>query len=285
MFNKKQKIVFYISIFIAVAGLFLWPVILRFINPVTSQNISKVSSAYNPSPVLSDSLRQIIVVMENIPPYSFIENDSAGGFDVELSRAIFQKMKIRPVYKTYIWSRCLELVKNKDADAILTVFLTPERENFLYFPDEFCSYEPNAFFTLKESNVAYTGHLSDMKRIKIGVKSNTSYGFQFDRADFLEKDTSRDQETLIHKIIEKRLEVGIGSIPVISYISKQMNQFDKITFLKPFVTVDPMYIAFSKKEGNDLIASQFSKELKEFKKSLSYSYLLKKYGIINTVAK
>jgi len=288
VFSKKQKIIILVSFFAAVFGLLIWPRIVRLADPFNNTEISKNKTSKFKNIELvkpSDSLKQITVVMENIPPYSYTENDSVFGFDVELSKVIFEKMKIKPVYKTYTWSRCLELMKARQADAILTIFLTNEREEFLHFPDENCSYEPNAFFALIEAKNNFTGNLSEMSKLKIGVKSNTSYGFLFDHADYLKRDTSKDQETLILKIIEKRLEIGIGSIPVISYISKKMNFFEKIKFLKPYVTIDPMYIAFSKKDGNEELARNFSKELKEFKKSISYKYLLKKYDIISTVAK
>ena len=288
MFNRKQKIIILISFICTIAGLFFLPQIVSIFNSGKSKselnnNKSENNSFYSANS--KDAAKQILVVMENIPPYSYMLNDSIMGFDVELSKTIFQKLNLNPVYKVYSWSRCLELIKTKQADAILTIFLTPERENFLYFPDEFCSYEPNAFFLLKGTDIRYSGRLNELSQYTIGVKSSTSYGNQFDNAGFLRRDTSKNQETLIQKIIEKRLEIGIGSIPVISYISKKMNCFDKIEFVKPYVIVDPLYIGFSKKGNNSELVKNFSKELKEFKKSLSYNYLLKKYDITNSAAR
>lgn len=288
MFNKRQKIIIAFSFIIALLSLFVEPFIVQLVSPVSFERNRKQSGLidqHDKNKTWNDSLNQVIVVMENIPPYSYIINDSAAGFDVEVSKIIFEKLKLHPIYKAYTWSRCLEIMKSKNADVILTVFLTGEREKFLWFPDEFTSYEPNTFFTRKINKINYSGNLNDLKKIKVGVKSNTSYGQQFDRADFIKRDTSKNQETLIQKIVEKRLEIGIGSIPVISYIAKRMNCFNEIVFLKPYVTIDPMYIAFSKKNGNQELASDFSKELKEFKKSLSYNYLLKKYSISNSATR
>jgi ABC-type amino acid transport/signal transduction systems, periplasmic component/domain len=255
-----------------------------FFNNDFSENGNTIAgnSAYLQNAVKNDnSLRTIKVVAENTPPYSYIQNDSIMGFDVEVTRIIFEKLKIKPVYEIYLWAKCIEQVKSGNADAILSVFITPEREKFLTYPDEHMIYEDNAFFTLSETKLNYSGNLNDLKGSRIGVKYSTSYGYEFDHADFLTKDYSKNQETLIQKILEKRLEIGIGSVPVISYITRQMKCFDKVNFLKPYVTIDPLYVAFSKKKGNELLAQNFSRELKGFKKTLSYSYLLKKYGIIN----
>jgi polar amino acid transport system substrate-binding protein len=276
-----------VSVVLVLSGLLVFPYLTEFITSALSGSFN--NNAGNNRPNVENAgetaSRQVIVVMENIPPYSYTAGDSVYGFDVELSSIIFKKLNVKPLYETHLWTQCLEMMKNREADAILTVFLTVEREKYLYFPDEYCSYEPNAFFRLKEKNITYSGSLSELKDYKIGVKTSTSYGNQFDNAKFLERDSSATQEILIRKIIEKRLEIGIGSIPVISYISRKLNYFNKITFVEPYVSVEPLYIGFSKKTENYKLAQSFSAELSILKKSLTYNYLLKKYDIIDTITR
>lgn len=225
---------------------------------------------------------QYTVVMENYPPNSYFEDAEKKlptGLEVDITREVLSQMGIKAEYKFYPWARCIEMMKNGEANAVITIFRTPEREQFLYYPSEHTILVENAFFKLRESKIKYDGNLSKLKNYGLAVKSSTSYGKEFDKTEFAHKYEVPYTEDVIRLVENKRVQLGIGPIRGINYFTKKMGNSGKFSFLKPLVCNDPLYIAFSKKKNDSKFAEEFSKRLKEFKKSNKFKEILSSYGI------
>ncbi|MCG8634289.1 MAG: transporter substrate-binding domain-containing protein [Desulfobacterales bacterium] len=66
-----------------------------------------------------------------IPPYHFV--DGAGretGFIIEIITRVSSAMGRSVTFEQYPWSRCLRMMKSGEADAMMNLFKTPEREAF-----------------------------------------------------------------------------------------------------------------------------------------------------------
>ncbi|HEX2963573.1 MAG TPA: transporter substrate-binding domain-containing protein [Ignavibacteriales bacterium] len=201
------------------------------------------------------------------------------GFEIELSKAVFSSLGIEPQYKMYPWARCIEMMKSGSADAILTIFKNSQRAKYLYYPSEFTVDEPNTLFKLKESNITFDGDLKKLKKYVIGVITSTSYGENFDRASYLSKEEVPSTESVISLVEKKRVNLGAGTLSLLKYLMKQKGIAGKFTLLKPNLSHDHLYIAFSKARKQKQLSVEFSEKLSRFKKTDKYKKILKKYGI------
>lgn len=206
----------------------------------------------------------------------------ASGFEIEIAQAVFSSMGVQPLYREYPWARCIEMMKSGKSDAILTIFKNKERLKYLYYPSEPTLLESNVFFRLKGTGPAFDGDLKKLKNYVIGVKTSTSYGEKFDEAKFLKKEEVAFTESVIKLVENKRVDLGIGPLPLLQYLMKQDRKTDKFSLLRPQVSQEPLYIAFSREKDMKKLSEEYAVKLTRFKKTEKYRKILKKYGIQNS---
>lgn len=231
-----------------------------------------------------DKEKIIIIIGSGYPPYYDWEDSKPIGMCIEIIENVALNMNIEIVYKTYPWLRCLNNMKFGKADAMLPLFDTPERGKYLWFlENNVLAYEENSLIVRKDSNISYSGNLEDLKHLTIGVLAGYSYGKVFDTADFLKKEKTvihdKAEKILLTKLLNKRLDIMIANTLVVKHIAKEMKTLDKITILKPYISKDSLYIAFSKIRSRKILGREFGKILKKFKLTKKYQEILKKYGV------
>ena len=218
---------------------------------------------------------------QDYPPYIFEHDGKTVGICAELAEAAFQLLGISVTYTQYPFPRMLEYGKTGDVDAVMMVFKTPEREAYLYYPENALYYEENSFFTRKDTHISYTGKLEDLKEYTIGVIRGFSYGEEFDHASYLQRDETVNDELLVKKLLSDRFKIGVGSRYVISYYAEKMGVLNDITFLEPnLFDKNPLYIGFSKaRPDNKDLVIKFSEAIETLKKTGEYQRILQKYNL------
>lgn len=225
--------------------------------------------------------REIKAVFVSWEPFGFIDNGKVTGFELDIFSAVAKDLKIEVSFDERPWKRCLYLVKHQFADVIISALKTSERELYLYYPTEFISISNTALFTTVDRNIQFNGSFDSIKGLTVGMTMGFSYGSAFDRTGLIKKETSTKTKSIISKLMARRYKLGIGNIAVISSLSKKMGVRQKIRFLKPQIHSQKLFAAFSKAKGNDMLAREFSEELKKFKKTKKYRNILHYYGITN----
>ena len=211
------------------------------------------------------------------PFYFFDENKQPTGICVDIVNQVAQSMNITVQYDIYPWKRMLKHGKEGKVDAVMPLFETDEREQFLTFPETGLIDEANSFFTSSSNTIKYSGKLTDVINHKIGVIDKYSYGNKFDNTDFTDKTIVKDTEQLILLVQHKRVEVGLGNSKVVTYYAKKMDAADKINFLSPPVTINPLFIGFSKKRVDQAFVNQFNKQLQKLKTTKAYADIIQAY--------
>jgi polar amino acid transport system substrate-binding protein len=211
------------------------------------------------------------------PFYFFDDNKQPTGICVDIINQVAQAMNISVQYNSYPWKRMLKYGKEGKVDAVMPLFKTDEREQFLTFPGAGLINETNNFFTSSSSTIKYSGKLTDVIDYKIGVIDKYSYGKKFDNTDFTDKTLVKAPEQLIQLVLHKRIELGLGNSKVLSYHANKMDAADKIHFLSPPVTIDPLFIGFSKKRVDQDFVNQFNNQLQKLKESKAYAEIIQAY--------
>ncbi len=223
--------------------------------------------------------KKIIAVFPTWEPYGYIENEKAVGFEIETFAAVMKQMNMAVEFLHQPWKRCLYSIEHGMADVVISALKVPQREKFMYYPEEPISISKTAFFSTTENKIEFNGDYEGLKGYSIGITSGFSYGPAFDAIDYLKKDESTETEAVLIKVLMGRNELGIGNIPVITSIARKKSASDKIRFLEPLVHTQKLYVGFSKARDHERLVKEFSKVLHEFRKSSECRRILEKYGV------
>ena len=149
----------------------------------------------------------------------------------------------------------------------MPLFRTLEREKFLYFGTNELVTETVQFFVLHDRKIGYTGDMKNLASLSIGMVGGYSYGSVFDGAGFLNKTKVSDDGRLAELVARARLDMGIGSRPVILYYAEKLGLAEKLKFLNPPVTTNGLYLGFSRAAGKEALAVTFQTALESLKQS------------------
>jgi len=219
------------------------------------------------------------VVYTQWEPYTYQENDKDSGFEIETVKAVIGKMGLGSKFEQLPWKRCLMTMENGQADVLVSALKTPEREKFLYYPDEFISLSKTVFFTKKGSPIQFDGSLENLKNYTIGIIRGFSYGDAFDKAVYLKKDELNNTDILVRVVSVGRNDLGAENLAVITASARKQGVLENIRFLEKPIHSQKLYVVFSKVRFLEKTGSKFSEILREFKKTEDYRKILEKYGM------
>ncbi len=227
--------------------------------------------------------KTLIAVTENWPPFEYRETVDGThtelGTDVEIVRKILKKLGYEVRIMWLPWSRCLKAVMSGWADMIFSASKTPERERYLFYPEEPLGYTTNVFFYRKGENIKFEKP-EDLKGLRVAYIESYYYGEIFKTLPLIFLPVERT-EIGFKLLLKKRVDLVIEDVNVGLSVARKLHILDKIDYIKkPVWGPDPQYAAFVKKPGYDKLAKKFSEELKKLKRSKEYFDILKKYGVI-----
>ena len=217
-------------------------------------------------------------------PMEYVGDDGVlQGFHIELIDEVARQLDFDVEVKSLPWSRAQRVVMEGGADAITHISKRPEREKqLIYLKENILSVVSLGFFVreIDRGRYSYSGDLESLKKFTFGGGRGFNYGPFLNGIESHKLDCgAKDELEIIQKLLLGRFDIGIGSVNSIAHMARKLGVADKITFLKPYFSLDPVYIAFSRKRIADGKASKFSTALSAFKKTKKYTDFLKKYGV------
>ena len=213
-------------------------------------------------------------------PYTYEENGAAAGFEIEIFDAVIKQMQLEAEYTQYPWKRCLMSLEHGQADVLISLLKTPEREGYTIYPETSISISKTMLFTTLDKTIEFSGSYQDLKGYTIGVIMGFSYGEAFDSADYLTKDEAADAPMLIAKLLKGRDDVAVENQVVVKASALKMGVQDQLRFLEPPIHTQKLYAGFSKANGLESLCTEFSQALHAFKSTDAYAAILGKYGIL-----
>jgi len=226
----------------------------------------------------------LLFIAEEYHPYEYEENGEYKGTDVDIIKAVCQRLGITPKFEFKPWVRAMAEIKVGKADAIFSLFHTPERKSFLYYPSEPLSQEQNIFVVHKKSD-KQASRIEDMKGWRIGMVAGNLYGKPFDTSDDIIRKVSYKNELLIRQLHAKnRLDAIVVNELLFDVLVKKLTdqgqlvdpQFRKLDYR---LDVDFLYVGFAKAKGekSQHLAKQFSKVLKEMREEGKIAEIMSHY--------
>lgn len=218
------------------------------------------------------------VVTLQYPPFEYVENGKLKGVVVEIVQEVFSRMQ-QPINISLLpWARSVKMIENGTADAIFTIYKTPEREVFADYSQEVLMPQVVSFFALKDSPVTFDGDLGKLSNYLIGTVWKINYGEIFNEALENKKiktiNLAYTGEINIDMLLHKRFDILVSNKYGALHVLKNKGLMDQVKELSPEIENVPSYIAFSKKRNLSSIRDKFDEILSKMKKDGTYDQIV-----------
>ena len=230
------------------------------------------------SALASAGERPLELVTLQYPPYQYQDGAEVSGVAVDIVREAFRRMG-RPVHiSIYPWGRSLAMAESGQADAIFTLYKTPEREARLDYSRQVLMPQEVSLFVLRDSLIRFDGRLSQLAGYRFGVVRAVSYGAIFDAAarqgGIRIAETAASGEQNMEKLLARRFDILISNRLGARDIIRRQHAEALVRELKPPVEQIPSYIAFASKPELAGMRDRFDAALETMKRDGSYGRLV-----------
>lgn len=226
-------------------------------------------------PVQGQVLR---IVSEAWPPYIHEEQGVLRGLDYEAATVVLQRLGIEATWQLLPWKRCLLALEQGQADAILDIFHTPERDATILFPSEPMSRIELVLFYNKAHPYPFKT-LDDLQGLKIGVSAGYWYANrQFRESPLFTREPAPSHEASFGKLLRNRVDMLVNDRLSGRYLLAQMGLEQQLDHHPTVISRDSLYLGIRRNAGLDDLAERFAQELKRFKREPAYATLLERYA-------
>ncbi|NDY71880.1 substrate-binding periplasmic protein [Desulfobacter hydrogenophilus] len=218
----------------------------------------------------------LFIVTEAFEPLIFSSDTQLRGMDYEITEAVFRILNIPIIIEFYPFKRCLMMVKNKQADAVIDLLANEKRLKYIFFPDEPLSESHEAIFHLKD-HPPQINTLGDLKFYKVGTQLGYEYPNGLSKFLVNPEEVSTLEQNL-KKLLLNRIDIILENRIVGLHTAKRMGISHRISTTNlPGEFLNRYYLGFAKKQEYNLLADQFSQVLSKFKQTKAYHEILNRY--------
>jgi len=244
--------------------------------------------------------RPLTIVAENYAPSTFIENGQVSGFDVDIAKAVFDRLGVSYTIQLVPVARALSMLKNGQADAGLHFSYSDERTDFLEWPKTAVWNADFVFMTTKATKARYQiKTLADVKRtgLTVGITQNNIYHPDFwktfpspDRENLIfdrQLDPASDATTNLKKLAAGRIQLFPFPLILGRYMTRIMKldtitNYDWIIFSKPYPNTFAKNSTWSSPAYPDIHAlmQAYNTELARLKSDpVRFNRFFQRYGV------
>ncbi|MEW6981364.1 substrate-binding periplasmic protein [Colwelliaceae bacterium 6471] len=212
------------------------------------------------------------------PPFTQIVDNKFTGQNIEIAKLLASSINLEPVFIRCPFARCMSMIEHGDADMIIALRKTAEREKFLTYltPPYHTQHFPLRFYTLANSNISIERY-EDLANLTIGTLRATTYFDRFDHDASLNKVNVTEFEQLINMLKKQRIDTFLErEESVLALMTKE--EYDTTFKLAKFQydnAVD-VYAAMSKNSPKLKYLEQLSDNLEQFIQDGTIKALLKR---------
>ncbi|EIK98583.1 hypothetical protein PMM47T1_01055 [Pseudomonas sp. M47T1] len=233
---------------------------------------------------LNAQAEKLRIVTDPWAPYAYQRNGQGMGIDYEVTAKVFERLGVDIQWQFLPWKRCLAMLEQGEADGVLDIFRTPEREATLLYPDEPLSDVQFVLFQAANKPHDVTS-LADLQGLTVGTSAGYNYGDAFMQASEFQREAAASQEANFGKLIRHRVDLIITDLRVGNFTLQAMGLEGQVSALPLVVSRERQYLAVRRGAGMDQLALRFSVELRRFKREPAYAQLMARYSSPTTADK
>ncbi|MDX1724678.1 MAG: transporter substrate-binding domain-containing protein [Pseudomonas sp.] len=217
------------------------------------------------------------IVSEAWPPYIHEDNGVLRGLDYEAAQTVLQRLGVEVEWQLLPWRRCLMAMEQGQADGILGIFRTPEREASMLFAREPLSQVELVLFYAK-ANPHPFHRLADLHGLKIGVSAGYWYSDRaFRESTLFTREPAPSHAANFGKLVRKRVDLVINDRRGGHFVLAQTGLDKHVRQHPRVVSRDRLYLALRRNAGLEALARRFANELRRFKREPAYAALQARY--------
>lgn len=234
--------------------------------------------------------KRVLIVGEDWPPFEFYAGNEVVGINADIIKEIFTKHKIPYEIKLFPFVRAIHMLKEGQADAVLSTSMNEKRKAFLTYPKEGELWTSR--FTLFYNKFRGIKNLKNFEEAKeknytIGIVKANSYHPSFWKV-FPKKVNGEPNPQLIEvpyfdqtfKMLNaNRIDLTLSEVTIGKYTA-QLLDFPAIKASKHVMYEKKYFLPFAKKSKHpdkEKIQEIFQKELKLMKEDGRYEAIYKRW--------
>ena len=221
----------------------------------------------------------LVFAFSELPPWKTVDGKRLGGAYTEIVRELARRTGTSlEIFQCPI-KRCLKMIQDGEADVIIGIQSSPERDAFIHFlRTPYRKFSSDKVFYVPKGKAAMIHSYSDLKKLRIGVKNGTQYFDRFDDDAQLIKDGAKDAEANFKKLLRGRVDAVVmaedqGESFV--YSLQLQGQLDKAEYREADHT--PRAVGFSKKSAYMAQLPQFEAAMAAMVKDGTVRALFKRH--------
>ncbi|MEN9656745.1 MAG: hypothetical protein RL571_210 [Pseudomonadota bacterium] len=213
-----------------------------------------------------------IAVEGTYPPFNFKENNALTGFEVELAKALAQKIGVKAEFSTSEWSAMLAgLQAGKYDIAINQVGITDKRKETFDFSEPYTLSSPQLIVRSNDKRVFK--NLEDLKGKKLGLGQGTNYADIAKAVGGIDVKTYPSSQEYLQDLALSRIDAALNDSLLIPYIVKKTKLPLKAG--APLGDIEKSGIPFVK--GNPKFKASLNKALADLQAEGSFAKISKKW--------
>ena len=213
-------------------------------------------------------------------PISFDKNGEAAGINVDIIKEACQRMGYKVKIDLVPWKRAQEAAKTGEADGFFSTYKSPEREVDYLFPAESLISENNILLVKKDAKIEFDGDVSKLKEYTFATLDGyTTLNKYISEGKIVKVDKSKSTEEALKKLLsgDHNVDIVVNTNYIIWDVLKKMGETDEVKELNTPLTINPSYLAFTKKKDMSAVAAKFDAEIKKMKQDGTCNKIIEKY--------
>lgn len=159
----------------------------------------------------SGTAAPLVFAFSELPPWKTVDsNRRVGGAYTEIVRELAKRTGTELKIIHCPIKRCLKMLEDGQADIIIGIQSSPEREAYIHFlHTPYRKFSSDKVFYVPKGQAAMIRTYEDLQKLRIGVKNGTQYFDRFDNDTQLTKDGAKDSEASFKKLTRGRVDTVI----------------------------------------------------------------------------
>jgi signal transduction histidine kinase/ABC-type amino acid transport substrate-binding protein len=249
------------------------PVLLMFIigiSVVFSIQIATVL-ADNRNSANLDSDPLIFLGNHRLPPMNYLENDQAKGLTVEIVEAMAERMERPVLIELMVWAEAQHLVLAGEADALIQINFTEERELLYDFSDPLLETEFAIFIPADKPGIT---NILDLRGLTVATEAKGFSIFVLERDPLINIRTVPDLLSGFNLLNEGSVDAVVGDRWVGTYTLAENNIKGVAIANHP---IDINYSSIAVKKGNAALLAEINRALEEIKQDGTYQRIIDRW--------
>lgn len=218
------------------------------------------------------------IVTEAWAPYVYEVQGQPAGLDYEISAEVLRRLGVEVEWQFLPWKRCLLAFEQGQADGILDIFRTPEREPTMLFVEEPLSDVEFVLFYARSRPYPYRS-LEDLRDLLIGISPGYWYNDQaFRDSRLFNRENAPSHEANLGKLLRQRVDLVVNDRRAGLFLGAQLGLGAQLDYNRKAIGADRLYLALRRTPELAALAERFSTELRRFKQERAYAKLQIRYA-------